>query len=101
MPVQLADVILQLRAELIEAMAAGEESPLRFELGPVEVELTFSVYKEASIEGKVRFWVVDASTDGKLTSGNEQRIRLTLDPRTLDQPAGRPYISGTAEPDER
>ncbi len=99
MPVELAEVIARLRAELIEAMKAGVDSPLQFELGPVEVELAFSVDKEASAGGKVRFWVVDATTDGKLASSTQQRIKLVLDPRTPGRP-GRPTISGATEPDE-
>jgi hypothetical protein len=101
MPVELAEVIARLRAELIEAMRAGADAPLQFELGPVEVELTFSVDKEAAAGAKVRFWVVDATTDGKLASGSQQRIKLTLDPRTPDRPGVRPIISGAAEPDEQ
>jgi hypothetical protein len=42
---ELAQVIGQLRRELSVAMREGED--LRFELGPVELELTIAVSKEA------------------------------------------------------
>ena len=40
MAVELAEFIDQLRAELTKAMDASEDADLRFELGPVELELT-------------------------------------------------------------
>lgn len=47
MAVELGEFIGQLRAELTEAMNAGEGADLRFEIGPVELELTVVVDKEA------------------------------------------------------
>lgn len=43
--VELAQVIGQLRQELSAAMRDGEGKDLRFELGPVELELTVAVSK--------------------------------------------------------
>jgi hypothetical protein len=43
---ELAQVIGQLRRELSAAMRDGEGVDLRFELGPVELELTVAVSKE-------------------------------------------------------
>jgi Trypsin-co-occurring domain 2 len=57
--VELAQVIGQLRRELSVAMREGEGEDLRFELGPVELELTVGVSKEAGPNAKVRFWVVE------------------------------------------
>ena len=47
MAVELAELIGQLRADLTEAMRAGEDADLRFEVGPVELELIVAVDKEA------------------------------------------------------
>ena len=55
--VELAQVISRLREELNAAMREGEGEDLRFELGPVELELTVAVSKEAGPNTKVRFWV--------------------------------------------
>jgi hypothetical protein len=57
--VELAQVIGQLRRELSVAMREGEGEDLRFELGPVELELTVGVSKEAGPNAKVRFWVIE------------------------------------------
>ncbi|MEU8175586.1 trypco2 family protein [Microbispora hainanensis] len=100
MAVELAELIRQLRLELTEAMQAGEGEELRFELGPVEVELTVAVDKEAGSDAKVRFWVVELGAEGKVGSQATQRIALTLDPRLRGQP-GRPVISGPERTGER
>lgn len=101
MGIELAELIGQLRAELSAAMAAGEGEELRFELGPVELELSVKVDREAAAGGKVRFWVVDASTDGKLVSGTTQTIKLTLDPHRAGSPGVSPVIHGRSRAGER
>jgi hypothetical protein len=99
MAVELAELIGQLRAELTTAMSAGENADLRFELGPVELELSVAVEKSMAPGAKVRFWVVEAGADAKVASSTTQRIKLTLDPRRAGQ-QDRPYISGEALPNE-
>jgi NTP-dependent ternary system trypsin peptidase co-occuring protein len=101
MGIELAELIGQLRAELSAAMAAGEGEELRFELGPVQLELAVKVDKEAKAGAKVRFWVVDASTDGKLASSTTQTIKLTLDPHRAGSPGVKPVIAGGEREGER
>ncbi|MGH3815899.1 MAG: trypco2 family protein [Pseudonocardiaceae bacterium] len=98
--VELAQVIGQLRQELTAAMREGAGEDLRFELGPVELELTIAVSREAGPNAKVRFWVVELGADGKMASQATQRITLTLDPRRHGI-EGRPVISGVEQADER
>lgn len=99
MAVELADLIGQLRAELTDAMHAGENEDLRFELGPVELELTVAVTKEAKPGAKVKFWVVELGADVTASSATTQTIKLVLDPRRRGQP-GRVDISGREVDDE-
>lgn len=101
MAVELAELIGQLRAELTKAMGAGEGADLRFEIGPVELELTVGVNKEATPGAKVRFWVVELGADVKAASSSTQRIKLTLDPRRAGEPDRKPLISGAEETGER
>jgi hypothetical protein len=101
MAVALADVVANLRAELIEAMRAGEGEELRFELGPVEVELTVAVDREAKPGAKVKFWVLELGAETKLGATRTQRIKLILDPRQTAEPARRPMISGPEAAGER
>lgn len=100
MAVELAEMIGQLRAELVRAMVEGEGADLRFELGPVDLELTVTVAKEAGPGAKVRFWVVEAGVEAKASSSVTQTIKLQLDPRRSGRP-GKPLIAGDAEPGER
>lgn len=100
MALALAEVVATLRAELNEAMRAGADEDLLFELGPVELELTIGVDKEAKPGAKVKFWVLELGAETKLGSNSTQRIKLTLDPRHRGKP-GRPTISGREAPNER
>lgn len=100
MAVELADLIGQLRAELTEAMHAGEGEDLRFELGPVELELTVAVTKEAKPGAKVKFWVVELGTDVSVSSATTQKLKLSLDPRRRGQ-TGKVEISGAEVADEK
>jgi hypothetical protein len=78
--VELAEPIAQLRAEHSEAMRIGENAGLRFELGPVELELALSVGKDGGAGGKVRFRVAELGADGRASRTSTQRIKLVLDP---------------------
>ena len=103
---ELASVVRQLRAELNEAMedAAGER--LRFELGPVELSLTMTVGKEAAPGAKIRFWVVEAGADTRISRESIQGIKLVLTPRDMRAPLGPdgkpgpPLIEGKPVPGE-
>jgi hypothetical protein len=101
MAIELAELIGQLRSELTEAMTAGDGEDLRFSLGPVELELTVAVDKEAKPGAKVRFWVVELGAETKLGSSSTQKIKLTLDPHRAVQPGVRPDISGARERGEQ
>ena len=79
--IELGEVIGELRRELQEAMNAGEGQPLRFELGPVELEATVAVEKGGGGGAKVRFWVIELGGDAKVTQSSTQRIKLALQPR--------------------
>ncbi len=90
---ELASVVRQLRAELNEALADAQWERLRFELGPVEMSLRVTVGREASPGAKVRFWVIEAGADAKLSRESVQEIKLVLTPvdtQALPGPAGKP-----------
>jgi Trypsin-co-occurring domain 2 len=75
--IELAEVIAELRRERQQAMRAGEGEPLRFELGPVELEATMVVEKGGGGGGaKVRFWVIELGGDAKASQASTQRIKL-------------------------
>lgn len=107
--IELADVIANLRGELDAARRQGGREELQFELGPVELEVSVAVQKDAGGSAKVKFWVVELGADGKVSSTATQRIKLTLNPRLTEAAAAAeapmssrsPFIAGAADPGER
>lgn len=106
--IELAEVIRQLRLELDRARSAAEGEDLRFELGPIELEVTVGLEATGGAEAKVRFWVVELGGDAHATSASTQRINLTLHPTAGG--GGSPeakgsrvsaYVSGAEVPGER
>ena len=98
--IELAEVIGELRRELQQAMRAGEGEPLRFELGPVELEATVAVEKAGGGGAKVRFWVLELGGDAKASQTSTQRIKLALQPR-LAASGEPPWVAGEATSRER
>ena len=97
--IELGEVIGELRRELQQAMDAGAGQPLRFELGPVELEATVAVEKGGGGGAKVRFWVIELGGDAKVAQSSTQRIKLALQPRLA---SGRtPMVAGDEEAGER
>ncbi|WP_432198784.1 trypco2 family protein [Streptomyces sp. bgisy027] len=80
----LAEAVRAVRKELAEAIADGEGSAVRFDVGPVELEFTVDVRKEHGVDGGVRVWVLSAGGRGKKTSGNTHRMHVSLTPVTED-----------------
>jgi Trypsin-co-occurring domain 2 len=103
---ELASVVRQLRAELDEPLGEAEGKRLRFELGPVELSLAMTIGREAAPGAKIRFWVVEAGTDAKLSNEAVQQMKLVLTPRDMQSPlrpdgeVAAPLISGRALDDE-
>jgi hypothetical protein len=103
---ELAAVVRQLRAELNEALDDADGERLRFELGPVELSLSVTVGREAAPGAKIRFWVIEAGADAKVSREAVQDIKLVLTPRDMNVPAGpdgkhpSPLIGGRPLPGE-
>jgi len=98
--IELGEVIGELRRELQQAMDAGKGQPLRFVLGPVELEATVVVEKSGGGGAKVRFWVIELGGDGKAGKTSTQRVKLVLQPR-LSSGESTVLITGDEEPGER
>jgi hypothetical protein len=85
---ELAAVVRQLRAELNEALGEAESERLRFELGPVDLSLSMTVGRDATPGAKIRFWVIEAGADAKISREAVQEIKLVLTPRDMAAPPG-------------
>lgn len=82
--VPLADFVAALRDE-IRQMDAGADEQSPIELGPVTVEFTLLTRHEGAAGAKVKFWVVEAGVEGKVTGESTQKVTLELHPL---QPGG-------------
>lgn len=76
----LADAIRELRQELARAIAEGEGESLRFKPGPIELELQLEIGKEGGAKAGVKWFVVSASAEGKVTQASTHKVKLTLQP---------------------
>jgi hypothetical protein len=94
--IELAEVIGELR----QAMYSGEGEPLRFELGPVELEATVAVEKVGGGGAKVRLWVIELGGAAKATHSSTQHIKLVLQPR-LSASGDKALVAGDATESER
>ncbi|MEI5523614.1 trypco2 family protein [Streptomyces brasiliscabiei] len=88
--IELSDMIRELRQQLSSALADGADEMIRFEVGPVEIEATVAVSREAGADAKVRLWVVDAGANGKYAQAHTQRITVTLTPQARTADGGSP-----------
>jgi hypothetical protein len=96
--VELAELIADLRDELTRAVASANTDGLRFELGPVGLEVSVVVAKEAKPGAKVKFFVVEVGAEGSVSHTASQKISLTLQPRMPG--GGQAYVAGDAQADE-
>ena len=98
--IELTEVIQELRRELDDAIAAGKDEHLRFELGPVELEVMVGLGSKGTGKAKVRFWVAELGAEGEISGSSTQRIKLTLHPK-LSGSGHPPWVSGDEAADER
>lgn len=78
--VGLGEAIRALREELSAAKAEGDGSWMRFQPGPLELELEVSVTKD--VHGQVGWKILEVG--GSRESGVTQTVRLTLTPQWWD-----------------
>ncbi|MFA1550893.1 trypco2 family protein [Actinomadura chokoriensis] len=84
----LAESIAALRAELLEALAAGEDAEFGFGVGQIQLEFHVGVTRQAGASGKAKFWVLEMGGDGSYRREEIQRVTVTLEPPLDDE--GRP-----------
>ncbi len=80
----LADTIAAVRRELSLAQAAGQEQPVQFRTGPVELEFEVAVTRTGGGQAGVQLWVLTLGGKGELGNATTQRIKITLQPVNPD-----------------
>lgn len=80
----LAKAIASLRAELKEAIDASDPK-LPLEIQELELELTLQASSEVGAEAGVNLWsVVTGKASAKDADAQSHRLRIVLNPQTLD-----------------
>jgi len=80
----LADAVKALRAELITAMEAGKNEPVKFEVETVTMEFQVEATADAKAKGGVRFWVVELSASGGVGRSATHKVTLEMKPKTRE-----------------
>uniref|UniRef100_A0AAU3I528 Trypsin-co-occurring domain-containing protein n=1 Tax=Streptomyces sp. NBC_01393 TaxID=2903851 RepID=A0AAU3I528_9ACTN len=93
----IAEAVEYLRAELVAA-AAGSGAGPRFEVGPVELEFSVEMRKEAKGKAGLKAWVVSADAEASVSKASVHRVRLVLTPK--DTVTNGAYHVNTDRPDE-
>ena len=78
---ELAEVVRDLRVELMNAMQAGENEPLRFEVGTVDLELSVAVKRDVGGKAGVKFYVFELGGEAKTETASTQKLTLRLNPK--------------------
>lgn len=78
--IPLAEMLIELRAQLEFAQSQGNDKKLRFRAEAIELELQLTVTRSNEAGGGIKFWVINA--DGKHRQEGEvvQKLRLKLNP---------------------
>jgi hypothetical protein len=76
--IPLAKMLAQLRAELLDAQAEGEDKQLRFQVDDIEIELQVATTQEDTGGIGIKFWVVNADAKLKDAEVKTQKVKLKL-----------------------
>ena len=94
--IELSAAVRAIREQLVLASVAGAGEAIRFEVGPIDMEFTVELTREAGAKGGVRAWVVNAEADARATRGSTHKVSFRLTPK--DAATGRDLEIGDADP---
>ncbi|MCF3102338.1 hypothetical protein IPZ58_12175 [Streptomyces roseoverticillatus] len=77
---ELAQAVQAVRDELMSAAAQGAGSDIAFKVGPIALEFTVELKKDARARGGIRAFVVSGETDAGMSRTRTHRVSLTLEP---------------------
>ncbi|WP_042396445.1 trypco2 family protein [Streptacidiphilus carbonis] len=94
--IELATAVRAIREQLVQAARDGADSPIRFEVGPVQMDFAVELRREAGASGGVKAWVLSAGAEAKASRGSTHRVSFTLTPK--DATTGGPVEVGEPRP---
>ncbi|MFG2092336.1 trypco2 family protein [Streptomyces sp. NPDC048612] len=80
--IDLTEAVQAVRDDLRAATGRFDSDELQFEMGPIELEFTVELERDARARSGVRTWVITDS-GGSSTGSARHRLKLTLTPRQL------------------
>ena len=96
--IELAAAVRAVRAQLVQAARDGANDPVRFEVGPIQMDFAVELRREAGASGGVKAWVLSAEAEAKASRATTHRVSFTLTPKDVvrggpvevgdDRPAG-------------
>ncbi len=82
--IDLADAVAAVRDQLMEAAARGVGERIGFVVGPIQLEFTVELRKDATAKAGVRAWVFTADASVGASSVRTHKVALTLTPKDLE-----------------
>ncbi|MFC1430830.1 trypco2 family protein [Streptacidiphilus sp. N1-3] len=79
--IELSAAVRAVREQLALAAAEGAGSPVRFQVGPIQMDFAVEIHREAGVKGGVKAWVVSADAEAKASRGTTHRVSFTLTPK--------------------
>jgi Trypsin-co-occurring domain 2 len=79
--IELAAAVRAIRDQLMDAATAGAAESMRFEVGPIEMEFSVELRREAGAKGGVKAWLVNADAEARAARTRTHRIAFTLTPK--------------------
>ncbi|TQF07054.1 hypothetical protein E6W39_38835 [Kitasatospora acidiphila] len=79
--IELSDAIEVIRQQLSDAAARGAGQAIQFEVGPVTLDFTVELKRDARAKGGFKAWVLSGDLEGGLTQNQVQKVSVTLTPR--------------------
>jgi hypothetical protein len=76
----LAETVEALRAELREAVRAGDDADIQFPVTGVQVEFQVGVKKSADGRAGLKFWLVELGAGGGYAHESVQKVTVTFGP---------------------
>ena|SRR5665213_4591666 len=100
--ITLGELIMQLRRELDAAQRDDPENPIRFEVGPIELETTLSVTRAQQGQAGLVLKVLSLGGQRSKGSTDTTRVHLLLTPKDLRAIEEKLDVAAIdTEPDER
>ena len=78
--IELARAIEEVRAQIVQAINEGADSPVAFRAGPVELEFQVAFTSSRGGKGGVDVWVLSAEGKGDVARSATTKLKVSLTP---------------------